>query len=211
MEKNHENSFDQARDPDSTRLRSAEHRRSRLIPEVRVPGVYTLLLTIRAAHRNAALKPYALTGMGSSSMRLALTQLMVSLLLVSCSAAVTHPTASKPSFADVIHEGVAKLRPAQLRLMNQIRAASPPAARPYLMFAFRSPGDVVFFYGKAPDDTRPGWKREPNAPIPFRVIGTCNLFYLNGEFVAAPGDGLDCLHWKPSRADLVVIRASGTK
>jgi hypothetical protein len=143
-------------------------------------------------------------------MRLALTQLMVSLLLVSCSAAVTHPTASKPSFADVIHEGVAKLRPAQLRLMNQIRAASPPAARPYRMFAFRSPGDmvwlneVVFFYGKAPDD-------KPNAPIPFRVIGTCNAFFHDGQVIAVPGDALDCLHWKPSRADLVVIRASGTK
>lgn len=67
------------------------------------------------------------------------------------------------------------------------------------MFAFgKSHHELMLFYGNRKIGSR-------SSVIPFRVIGTCNAFYRDGDFTAAPGDGLGCDHWHPSAADLLVM------
>lgn len=113
-------------------------------------------------------------------------------------AVITAPPASRAySVTDIGKAGVPTLSASQIRLIHRVRAATSPAFRNGLMFAIEvRSSNLMLFYGG------PQMK---GSPIPFRVFGTCNVFYTQGTFVAAPGDAMRCETWKPTRADLLIL------
>ncbi len=95
----------------------------------------------------------------------------------------------------------ANLTLVESNIVRAVRAVSDSTDRRRLMFAFwKDHADLRLFYG-------PRSSGENAGPIPFLVIGTCNLYFMNGYFGAVPGDGAGCSSWKPSAADTIVIRS----
>lgn len=102
------------------------------------------------------------------------------------------------SVRDIGKPGVPPLNSSQVRLVKEVLSVSTPADRRRLMFGIpKNMNKMALFYG---------WPTpaERDPPIPWREIGSCNGYWREGGIEASTG--LECIGWKPSTADRLVIR-----
>lgn len=93
------------------------------------------------------------------------------------------------------------LSPADKELIAAVLRASIPEQRSRLMAVVEPPNrrfHVDLFFAP-PSGIVPG--------VGTRIIGSCNGYFLNGEVIAAPGDGSGCSTWRPTLVDRLVQHA----